>query len=308
MNMAGYGPAASIFNALNHNKTDHNLDATALTRFTPNNTSIYEAGYSIKNRSPNLYERYTWSNTNSMVMNMNNWVGDGNGYVGNLNLKPETAHTVSVMGEWHDANHEKWNLRVSPYYTYVQDYIDAVSLALPRRSDGFANLSLTNQSARLYGADISGRMMLGSVEHMGSFKASGVISYVDGKNKTTNDDLYNIMPLNAKFSLEQKLGAWTNVAEVKLVSEKDNVQAVRNEIKTPGYGLFNIYSSYEWKQARFDIGVENVFDKLYYHPLGGAYLGQGATMMSSTAMGSPAHGTAVPGMGRSINVGLTIKF
>lgn len=233
MNMPGYGPAAARFNALNHQKTDHNIDVTALTRFTPNNTSIYEAGYSIKNRSPNLYERYTWSNTNSMVMNMNNWVGDGNGYVGNLNLKPETAHTVSVMGEWHDANHEKWNLRVSPYYTYVQDYIDAVSLALPTRSDGFANLSLTNQSARLYGADISGRMMLGSVEHMGSFKASGVISYVDGKNKTTNDDLYNIMPLNTKFSLEQKLGAWTNVAEVKLISEKDNVQAVRNEIKTP---------------------------------------------------------------------------
>jgi iron complex outermembrane receptor protein len=138
---------------------------------------------------------------------------------------------------------------------------------------------------------------------MGLFKASGVISYVDGKNKTTNDDLYNIMPLNAKFALEQKLGAWTNVAEVKLVSEKDNLQAVRNEMRTPGYGLFNLYSSYEWKQARFDIGVENVFDKLYYHPLSGAYLGQGATMGTSVV-----HGTAVPGMGRSINVGLTLKF
>jgi len=314
--------AANEFNAFGHSKTDQNLDATALARFTPNNTSIYEAGYSIKNRSPNLYERYTWAYTSSMDMNMNNWYGDGNGYVGNLNLKPETAHTVSLMGEWHDANHEKWNLRISPYYTYVQDYIDAVSCsalysgsgACPNRSggmnDNFVNLSLANQSARLYGADISGRMMLGSVEHMGSFKASGVISYVDGKNKTTNDDLYNIMPLNAKFSLEQKLGGWTNVAEVKLVSEKDNVQAVRNEIKTPGYGLFNLYSSYEWKQARFDIGIENVFDKLYYHPLGGAYVGQGATMMSMTMNGlvPPQHGTAVPGMGRSINLGLTIKF
>jgi len=303
--MANYGTAATVFNNRSHDKTDQNVDATFLTRFTPNNTSIYETGYSIKNRSPNLYERYTWSNTNSMVMNMNNWVGDGNGYVGNLNLKPETAHTFSVMGEWHDANHEKWNLRVSPYYTYVQDYIDAVLLST--RTDGFVNLSLANQSARLYGADISGRMMLGSVEHMGSFKASGVISYVDGKNKTTNDDLYNIMPLNAKFALEQKLGGWTNVAEVKLVSEKDDVQAVRKELRTPGYGLLNLYSSYEWKQARFDIGVENVFDKLYYHPLGGAYVGQGATMNSSGSA-APQHGTSVPGMGRSINVGLTLKF
>jgi len=94
------------------------------------------------------------------------------------------------------------------------------------------------------------------------------------------------------------------------VSEKYDVQEVRKELRTTGYGLLNLYSSYEWKQARFDIGVENVFDKLYYHPLGGAYVGQGATMMSMPMNGlvPPQHGTAVPGMGRSINVGLTIKF
>jgi len=304
--MANYGPAAATFNALNHQKTDHNLDATVLTRFTPNNTSIYEAGYSIKNRSPNLYERYVWGTTNSMITNMNNWVGDGNGYVGNLNLKPETAHTFSLMGEWHDANHEKWNLRVSPYYSYIQDYIDAVSIATPTRTDGFVNLSLANQSARLYGADISGRWLLGSIENFGAFKASGVISYVDGKNQTTHDNLYNIMPLNAKFALEQKLGGWTNVAEVKLVSEKDDVQAVRKELRTAGYSLLNLYSSYEWKQVRFDVGIENVFDKLYYHPLGGAYVGQGASMNSGAT--APQYGTGVPGMGRSINVGLTLKF
>jgi len=306
--MANYGPAATVFNNQNHEKTDHNLDATALTRFTPNNTSIYELGYSIKNRSPSLYERYVWGTTNSMITNMNNWVGDGNGYVGNLNLKPETAHTLSVMGEWHDANHEKWNLRVSPYYSYVQDYIDAVSIATPTRTDGFVNLSLANQSARLYGADISGRWLLGSMENFGAFKVSGVMSYVNGKNADTHDDLYNIMPLNAKFALEQKLGGWTNVAEVKLVSEKDDVQEVRKELRTPGYGLLNLYSSYEWKQVRFDVGVENVFDKLYYHPLGGAYVGQGATMYSGTTSGTPQYGTSVPGMGRSINVGLTLKF
>jgi iron complex outermembrane receptor protein len=167
---------------------------------------------------------------------------------------------------------------------------------------------LVNQSAHLYGADVSGRWLLASMENFGAFKVSGVMSYVDGRNETTHDNLYNIMPLNAKFSLEQKLGGWTNVAEVKLVSEKDDVQAVRKELRTPGYGLLNLYSSYEWKQVRFDVGVENVFDKLYYHPLGGAYVGQGATMSSGTTAGTPQYGTSVPGMGRSINLGLTLKF
>ena len=39
---------------------------------------------------------------------MNNFVGDGNGYVGNLDLKPEVANTVSVTGDWHDAEQEAW--------------------------------------------------------------------------------------------------------------------------------------------------------------------------------------------------------
>ena len=53
---------------------------------------------------------------------------------------------------------------------------------------------------------------------------------------------------------------------------------------------------------------ENVFDQLYYHPLGGAYVGQGATMSSGTTTGTPQYGTSVPGIGRSINLGLTVKF
>ncbi|MDZ4211346.1 MAG: TonB-dependent receptor, partial [Methylotenera sp.] len=65
----------------------------------------------------------------TMVMNMVNWVGDGNGYVGNLNIKPETAHTLSATANWHDNAQQNWNLKVTPYFTYVDDYIDAVACA-----------------------------------------------------------------------------------------------------------------------------------------------------------------------------------
>ena len=40
-------------------------------------------------------------------MNMVNLAGDGNGYVGNLDLKPETAHTLSATFDWHDAAAEQ---------------------------------------------------------------------------------------------------------------------------------------------------------------------------------------------------------
>ncbi len=59
---------------------------------------------------------------------------------------------------------------------------------------------------------------------------------------------------------------------------------------------------------RVDFGVENVFDRLYYHPLGGAYIGQGTTMTTSAVATVPQWGTPVPGMGRSIYTALTFKF
>jgi iron complex outermembrane receptor protein len=311
--MHNYLSESTAFNARNHERTDHNVDVTALARYTPNDNQTYEAGYARKGRSPNLYERYTWS-TSGMSMIMVNMVGDGNGYVGNLDLKPETANTVSATADWHDATKELWGLRVTPYYTYVNDYIDARRCTGPMMSscaaasqtatNKFVLLQYTNQDARLYGADISGFFPLAKGTGFGNFTVRGLLNYVNGKNKKTDDDLYNIMPINAKLALEQKFGNWTNIAEGHFVGAKDNVSDVRNEIKTSGYSLFNLRSSYDWKPARIDFGIENVFDKQYRLPLGGAYTGQGATMGTN----SIPWGNAVPGMGRSFYAGVNYKF
>ncbi|NOU41600.1 MAG: TonB-dependent receptor plug domain-containing protein [Methylotenera sp.] len=309
-----YSAAATVFNSADRSNTDNNIDVTALARFTPDAEKTFEAGYAMKTRSPNVYERFAWSNSNTMVMNMNNLYGDGNGYVGNLNLKPETAHKLSASGNWHDAAKQHWHLNVTPHFTYVNDYIDAVACTevgkiCPSRADmmgntdGFVNLSLDNQSARIYGVDVSGKMLLAQNTGMGRFDAKGALSYLRGKNNQSGDDLYNIMPLNATLALEHHFGGWSNTLQAKLVDSKDNVQAIRKEVKTAGFTLLNFYTSYDWKNARLDLGVENIFDKHYYDPLGGAYLGQGATMGTSVL-----HGTQVPGMGRSVNVGLTLKY
>lgn len=312
--MMGYGdPAnpASIpgrFNAADRSETDRNLDLTALARYTPDAQQIYEAGYAMKTRSPNLYERYTWANSNTMVMNMNNWYGDGNGYVGNLNLDPEVAHTLSVSANWHDAAQESWGMKITPYYTYINDYIDAVACsevgkACPARTDGFVNLSLDNQRARIYGIDLSGQVSLVSGGSYGSLGLKGLVSYTRGRNLSSGGDLYRIMPLNMKLALDHRFGAWSNTLELKLVDARTRVQDVRKELPASGYGLLNFYSSYEWKRVRLDVGIENLLDKGYDDPLGGAYIGQGATMGTGVL-----HGTAVPGMGRSINTSLTVKF
>lgn len=311
---ANYNMEANAFNARDRKRSDSNVDMTALARYTPNANATYEFGFAHKTRSPNLYERYTWS-TGGMAMRMINLAGDGNGYVGNMDLKPETANTLSATADWHDATGEQWGVKFTPYLTYVNNYIDArrcsgsgamsaCTTANQTATTGFVYLQFANQDARLHGFDLSGFTDLGRTANWGQFALSGVISYVHGTNRTTGDKLYGIMPLNARAALTQRLGAWTGTAELVMVTAKTRVSAVRNELPTAGYGLVNLRGSYEWKQVRLDFGIDNLFDRFYNHPQGGAYVGQGMTM-AGTAV---PWGVRVPGMGRSFNVGVTVKF
>ena len=316
----GYNPAGSgfqgrdadAFNAQNRASTDTNVDLTALAKYAANANHDIEFGVARKVRSPNVYERFTWS-TWQMAALMNNFVGDGNGYVGNLTLKPEAAHTLSATFDWHDSD-ATWGFKATPFYTQVSDYIDAVQWnattnapATTLVTDKFSVLKYVNQSARLYGVNLSGHMPL-TKNTWGDLGVTGLLNYTRGTNQDTGGNLYNIMPLNAKLAVTQKTGDWDNSLELVAVKAKTDVSTMRNEIKTPGYSLVNLRGSYSWKTVRLDFGVENLFDKFYYLPTGGAYVGQGTTMTNPALPNYPQWGTAVPGTGRSIYAGVNVKF
>ncbi len=306
--------AANFNRNADRNSADNNFDMTALAQYKVDATQDIEIGFARKVRSPNLYERYTWSTANMMTI-MNNFVGDGNGYVGNSNLKPEKAHTLSATLDLHSAD-RRFEFKATPYFTLVSDYIDAVRCttagmdgcpapaASPNTANNrFVRLQYANQSARLYGIDLSGRMPLANTA-VGDFGFKGLLNYTKGENRDTGDGLYNIMPLNAKMAISHKIGGWDSMIELALVKGKDDVSEARNEIKTSGYGLTNLRTSYTWKQVRLDLGVENLFDKMYYLPQGGAYTGQGTTM----GINNIPWGIGVPGMGRSLYTGVNVKF
>jgi iron complex outermembrane recepter protein len=304
----------TTFNAADRQRTDNNIDATALARYKRSATLDFEAGFARKSRSPNLYQRYAWS-TNTMAMAMVNFAGDGNLYTGNLGLKPEVAHTASATVNWHDVSKEERGIAFTPYVTYVHDYIDvrrcpttvcgtsAAVIASATAASGFVYLQFVNQSARLSGADLSAHSVLAKTGRTGSLSATGVLSIVRGENRTTGSDLYNIMPVNLRLALVHKSGGWTNTIEEQLVDSKAKVSQVRNELRTGGYGLMNLRTSYDWRTVRLEAGFENVLNKYYAAPLGGAYVGQGRTM---SATGIP-WGIPIPGMGRSFCVGVTWK-
>jgi len=302
MNMADTA-AAAAFNARSRKQRDSNIDATAQASFAPDAASSYEFALARKVRSPNLYERYSWGR-GTMAMTMTNWFGDGNGYVGNIDLKPETAYTAAFTADWHGGGEEGWFVRVNPYYSRVNDYIDADVLSPfnPYMQMGARGnlLQFANHDARLYGLNLSWQLPLVASARWGQVSASGTAAYTRGK-RLDGGDLYRMMPLNALFAVEHRLGAWRNRAELKAVAAKSEVDARRLEQETGGYVLVNLRSSVALgKQASISLGLSNLFNRAYADPLGGVYLSRLATQGGALQ--------PLPAEGRSIDLGLQLQF
>jgi len=298
-----YQPDADAFNAAKHKKTDNNLDWTAVARYEASANASYDFGLARKTRSPNLYERFAWSNEAGMAGTMVSWFGDLNAYVGNINLKPEVAHTLRATADWHDAEKNDWYVRATPFFTRVNNYINvepnsATTIPAPT---GRVALRFVNHDAELYGLNLAGKKFLGRAA--GEWDGRFTLSYVRGKDLSGDTDLYNIMPLNAKLALDHRLGNWASTLELVTVGTKNHVDSVRAEQKTAGYSLVNLRTSYSLGRVRIDAGIDNAFNRRYELPLGGLDFYKYNYLAAATGYLAP-----VAGMGRSASVGLTIAF
>ncbi|WP_291363686.1 TonB-dependent receptor [Acetobacter sp. UBA5411] len=288
--------AAQKFNASSRGRTDTNFDVTALVRWHPLDSLSIEGGYARKTRSPNLYERYSWAQ-GGMATSMIGWFGDGNGYVGNLNLSPEVANTASFTITWHDPTDDGWEVKVQPYYTYTHNYINVVRIG--SFSDGMSKLQFVNHNAQSYGINSSARARLWKTEAYGTGEIRANLNWVRGQDLQNHSGLYHQMPTNGTVGLYETYQNWTGRIETTLVKSKSTVDWVRNEPRTPGYVLLGLGGSYRWRNFLLDASIENICNQKYYLPLGGMSLGD----YKATGIMSP-----LQGMGRSFNVSLTASF
>ena len=297
-----YATDASAFNVLNRAHTDPDFDATVMARYEPNATSTYEFGYARKTRAPNLYERYAWS-TNMMASGMIGWFGDGNYYVGSVSLKPEIAHTVSCTATWHDRARKAWEVKLTPYETHIQDYVDVDTLGtVTYGMSTFAQLRFANHNAGIHGADLSGNAGIWNSPTFGQGRISGVAGWLHGERLDTQTGLYRMMPLNLRVALDEELRGWAAGFGVQAVDRKSNLDPHRFEQATPGYALFNMHTAYERGHLRVSAFADNLFNKEYDLPLGGVNFDD---FMASRWMSQIK---PLTGRGRSIYASLTARF
>jgi len=293
-----YAADAAAFNAENHSRTDVNFDLTALARYDANQHAAFELGYARKNRSPNLYERYTWS-TGMMAASMIGWFGDGNSYYGNVALKPETGNVVSGTMLLHGQAPKPWEVKLTPHLNYIQDYIDVDVASMGMMGMGTPLLRFANHDARIYGGDVSGFVTLWSNDTAGAGRLSAVGGWLHGTRKDSNTPLYQMMPLNLRLAFDEQAKHLSAGLDTELVDRKSRLDPNRMELPTPGYALFNVHATYKSKHVEGGFAVDNLANRLYELPLGGNNI----DVYSATGTMTP-----VTRRGRSLAVNLTALF
>lgn len=265
----------AIFNGRSHYRNQLHLDATALWRYSASPALGYLVAVARKTRSPSLLEYYLWTPLSASAGQ-----ADGRTYLGNLDLDPEVSHQISLGLDYHPAG---ISIKPSIFYNRVTDYIQGSPIAR-LDANGKPVLKYRNFNAELYGANGSWDWQVTPTVTLG-----GTLSYVRGKNRDTNDNLYRIAPLNGLVYTDYHTGRWTHRAEIRAAAQQHEVSSYNDEQKSGGWAILNLRT--QWSDSEWQLrgGIENLFDKNYHDHLAG---------INRVNDGDVAVGDPIPSAGR----------
>jgi iron complex outermembrane receptor protein len=290
------------FNALDRTQSDNNIDWVAKLDYILSDTTNIETGVSRKVRSPSYIERYLW-----IPLEVNAGLGDGNNYVGDVELSPEVSHQFEFGLDW---STDSAYIAPRIYYRLIDDYIQGMpatnmfAVAVSTNASGDPNpLQFTNVNAKIYGFDA----MYG-LEITPNLNIDGIMSYSRGKRRDIDDELYRIAPLNTNLTLTYSRDNWGASLQGIAFARQSKISqtitansAAGTTDPIPGYGLLNVYGHYNHDATGISIraGIENILDKRYEDPLSGF----------NRVLGSDvAVGDRLPGIGRNFYATLSYHW
>lgn len=281
---------ASMFNMRDNSTDETTFDAVARFWTDEHNGLSWRGTLARKTRVPNYLQYYGW-----MPLNASGGLADGNIYVGDINLKPETAYIVEGGFDYASTG---FYARPTIYYRQVDDYIQGVPYddtigVIDTPVEMIANmggdptpLRFANVDAKLYGLDLDFGYDL-----PGDWRLDGVFSYVRGERRDIDDNLYRVAPPNLTLAATYERPSWSASFEVRGVATQEEVSATNSEEETPGYALFNLYGDWMINEGvHVHFGIENLFDHTYRDHLSG---------YNRNGLSDVTVGTRVPGAGRS---------
>lgn len=260
------GVVQDDFNLANRKVSENNVDIALNTQTKLSTNLSFSAGVGLKNRAPSYQERYLWT-----PMESTSGLADGHTYIGDINLKSETAYQVDLGLTYQG---EKLMLAPHIFYQSIDDYIQGTPLGMADMSakmianmmSGDTNpLKFTNVDAKIYGFDLNGYYNISE-----QIELSTIISYVQGERRDIDDNLYRIAPLNGQINVRYNADNWMVKTSLVVAAKQDDVSSTNGEQKTSGYGVVNIDAQYFVNNdLAIRLGVDNILDKNYQNHLGG---------------------------------------
>lgn len=260
------GDLMDDFNNAERKVSDTDVDFALNTQTQLSSPLSLLVGLGIKNRSPSYQERYLW-----MPMESTGGLADGNTYIGDINLKSETAYQADIGFSYINKS-----LIVEPhlFYQNIDNYIQGAPLEMADQgarmianmmAGNTTPLKFTNVDAKLYGVDVNWHYNISA-----NFNFSGVASYVKGERRDIDDNLYRIAPLNSRFILGYNQNSFAGNLVLVAVAAQNDVSVTNNEQKTSGYGVANLDVAYYVDPAlTIRAGIDNLLNREYQDHLGG---------------------------------------
>lgn len=296
---AGAQMLAGMFNMADRAHDDTTVDAVARFWRHTDGPLTWRLTLAHKTRMPSYVERYAWLPTGA-----SGGLADGNTYVGDLHLEPETADSIEAGFDWRG---ESGYLRPTVFYRRVDDFIQGVAydatpgvidtpVEMVSMMNGDATpLRFANVDAEFFGVDADFGWQLSR-----AWRIDGVASLVRGDRRDIDEPLYRMAPARLLLDLTYEQADWSVSLESQFVAEQDRVSATNSEQATDGYEVFG--ANLDW-YARDNIlvtlGVENLFDETYERHLSG---------YNRVAGGDVAVGDRLPGQGRGAYARISAAF
>lgn len=289
---------AAAFSAADRDRSETTVDAV-LRAWLPLGEITPRVTLARKERVPSLLERFGWLPTEASF-----GLADGNIYVGNLDLAPETAW-IAELG--FDLENDVFSLRPTLFYRRVDDFIQGVPFdatvgvvdspveMIAAMNGDTTPLRFGNVDAELYGADLHF-----SVRPVERFEISGTASYVRGKRRDIDDDLYRIAPVNLRLSAAWLGDRFSFGAELFAATDQKQVSLSNGEERSDGYEVVGLFGRYALSDGlAIEAGVENLFDTEYRPHLAGR---------SRVGASDVPVGQRLPGAGRGGWMRVTARF
>ncbi len=281
---------AARFNAQDLSQSDGDVDWFARLSIEAGYDTTWYVGAARKMRAPSYQERYLW-----MPLTSTGGLADGKNYIGDPDLKPETAHEIELGFDYVGS---RFSVYPRAYYKEVEDFIQGIpvtDMLTINFAQMMANMGMgapdplqfANVDATYYGMDLEALYAINS-----QLDLRMVASMVRGQRDDISDDLYRISPDNILLGLDYRKDDWTASLEAITYADQNRVSRTNLEAKTDGYTVFNVSGRWNVSNSlELGAGINNLLDERYDDHLAGYNRAYNPDV---------ALGARLPGLGRSL--------